>query len=328
MIMIGTIIGIIVGLVSIVLAAIFELRRRKYPKRMSFYILDAVRLTSPIVDELKNVTLVYNDKPITKTVSYLKTLFANSGTKDIDLQLIQKEDALSIILPNECRWLTVELKDKSKGLKVSLEIDETNPSILYVTGGVFKKDELFSFNAFIEGEFTKEDVEEKRISVSHRFYDTENIKVEKMYDVEEKGRKKLIFPLIYLIVMTIGLLFSLYMINNNVPAKFVEKELALDSVTLYSAYVGNMDSLIVVEDNKITFPWNITQFSLKDFNDKYEISTLVSTERKVMQIVVVILSILLVVIVIFFIVLFVMLDNPSQRKIIKRYSKLINMVNE
>ena len=89
-----------------------------------------------------------------------------------------------------------------------------------------------------------------------------------------------------------------------------------------------MDSLIVVEDNKITFPWNITQFSLKDFNDKYEISTLVSTERKVMQIVVVILSILLVVIVIFFIVLFVMLDNPSQRKIIKRYSKLINMVNE
>ena len=58
--MIGTIIGIIVGLVSIVLAAIFELRRRKYPKRMSFYILDAVRLTSPIVDELKNVTLVYN----------------------------------------------------------------------------------------------------------------------------------------------------------------------------------------------------------------------------------------------------------------------------
>ena len=244
------------------------------------------------------------------------------------MQLIQKEDALSIILPNECRWLTVELKDKSKGLKVSLEIDETNPSILYVTGGVFKKDELFSFNAFIEGEFTKEDVEEKRISVSHRFYDTENIKVEKMYDVEEKGRKKLIFPLIYLIVMTIGLLFSLYMINNNVPAKFVEKELALDSVTLYSAYVGNMDSLIVVEDNKITFPWNITQFSLKDFNDKYEISTLVSTERKVMQIVVVILSILLVVIVIFFIVLFVMLDNPSQRKIIKRYSKLINMVNE
>lgn len=328
MIMIGTIIGIIVGLVSIVLAAIFELRRRKYPKRMSFYILDAVRLTSPIVDELKNVTLVYNDKPITKTVSYLKTLFANSGTKDIDLQLIQKEDALSIILPNECRWLTVELKDKSKGLKVSLEIDETNPSILYVTGGVFKKDELFSFNAFIEGEFTKEDVEEKRISVSHRFYDTENIKVEKMYDVEEKGRKKLIFPLIYLIVMSIGLLFSLYMINNNVPAKFVERGLVLDSVPLYSAYVGNMDSLIVVEVNKIAFPWNINQFSLEDFNDKYEISTLVSTERKVMQIVVVILSILLVVIVIFFIVLFVMLDNPSQRKIIKRYSKLINMVNE
>lgn len=326
--MIGTIIGIIVGLVSIVLAAIFELRRRKYPKRMSFYILDAVRLTSPIVDELKNVTLVYNDKPITKTVSYLKTLFANSGTKDIDLQLIQKEDALSIILPNECRWLTVELKDKSKGLKVSLEIDETNPSILYVTGGVFKKDELFSFNAFIEGEFTKEDVEEKRISVSHRFYDTENIKVEKMYDVEEKGRKKLIFPLIYLIVMSIGLLFSLYMINNNVPAKFVERGLVLDSVPLYSAYVGNMDSLIVVEVNKIAFPWNINQFSLEDFNDKYEISTLVSTERKVMQIVVVILSILLVVIVIFFIVLFVMLDNPSQRKIIKRYSKLINMVNE
>lgn len=326
--MIGTIIGIIVGLVSIVLAAIFELRRRKYPKRMSFYILDAVRLTSPIVDELKNVTLVYDDKPITKTVSYLKTLFANSGTKDIDLQLIQKEDALSIILPNECRWLTVELKDKSKGLKVSLEIDETNPSILYVTGGVFKKDELFSFNAFIEGEFTKEDVEEKRISVSHRFYDTENIKVEKMYDVEEKGRKKLIFPLIYLIVMSIGLLFSLYMINNNVPAKFVERGLVLDSVPLYSAYVGNMDSLIVVEVNKIAFPWNINQFSLEDFNDKYEISTLVSTERKVMQIVVVILSILLVVIVIFFIVLFVMLDNPSQRKIIKRYSKLINMVNE
>jgi hypothetical protein len=148
--MIGTIIGIIVGLVSIVLAAIFEWSRRKYPKRMSFYILDAVRLTSPIVDELKNVTLVYDDKPITKTVSYLKTLFANSGTKDIDLQLIQREDALSIILPNECRWLTVELKDRSKGLKASLELDESNPSILYVTGGVFQKDELFSFIAFIE----------------------------------------------------------------------------------------------------------------------------------------------------------------------------------
>ena len=98
--MLGTVIGIIVGLASVVLAAVFEWRRKRYPKRMSFYILDAVRLTSPIVDELKNVTLVYDDKPITKTVSYLKTLFANSGTKDIDLQLIQKEDALSIKLPN------------------------------------------------------------------------------------------------------------------------------------------------------------------------------------------------------------------------------------
>lgn len=329
--MLGTvigIIGIIVGLASVVLAAVFEWRRKKYPKRMRFYILDAVRLTSPIVDELKNVTLVYDDKPITKTVSYLKTLFANSGTKDVDLQLIQKEDALSIKLPNECRWLTVELKDKSKGLKVSLEIDETDPSILYVTGGVFKKDELFSFDAFIEGEFTKEDVEEKRINVNHRFYDTENIKVEKMYDLEQKGRKKLIFPLIYSIVISIGSLFSLYMINNNVPAKFVEKELALDSVTLYSAYVGNMDSLIVVEDNKITFPWNITQFSLKDFNDKYELSTLVSKERKIMQMVCGILFILVVVMVIFFFVFFVMLDNPSQRKVIKRYSNLINTLNK
>ena len=222
----------------------------------------------------------------------------------------------------------MELKDKSKGLKVSLEIDETDPSILYVTGGVFKKDELFSFDAFIEGEFTKEDVEEKRINVNHRFYDTENIKVEKMYDLEQKGRKKLIFPLIYSIVISIGSLFSLYMINNNVPAKFVEKELALDSVTLYSAYVGNMDSLIVVEDNKITFPWNITQFSLKDFNDKYELSTLVSKERKIMQIVCGILFILVVVMVIFFFVFFVMLDNPSQRKIIKRYSNLINTLNK
>ena len=149
-----------------------------------------------------------------------------------------------------------------------------------------------------------------------------------MYDLEQKGRKKLIFSLIYSIVISIGSLFSLYMINNNVPAKFVEKELALDSVTLYSAYVGNMDSLIVVEDNKITFPWNITQFSLKDFNDKYELSTLVSKERKIMQIVCGILFILVVVMVIFFFVFFVMLDNPSQRKIIKRYSNLINTLNK
>ena len=82
--MLGTvigIIGIIVGLASVVLAAVFEWRRKKYPKRMSFYILDAVRLTSAIVDELKNVTLVYDDKPITKTVSYLKTLFAEKIKK-------------------------------------------------------------------------------------------------------------------------------------------------------------------------------------------------------------------------------------------------------
>lgn len=320
--MIGTIIGIIVGLVSIVLAAIFECRRRKYPKWMSFYVLDAVRLTSPIVDELKNVTLVYDDKPITKTVSYLKTLFANSGTEDIDLQLQQRGDILSIKLPNECRWLTVELKEKSKGLEISLEIDENNPSILYITGGVFRKDEMFSFDAFIEGELTKEDVEEKKINISHRFHNTENVKVEKMYDIEKKGEKRFIFPIIYSFVMSIVLLFSLYIISSNTPAKFVERDPQIDPIILYSAYVGNMDSLVVVRDNEIAFPWNRNQLSLHEFNDTYKISTLLSREQKSVHIMMVIVLVFFVIMLVFWIIL--IWKYRPRRKIVKRYLELIS----
>lgn len=283
--MIGVIIGCLISIIGIIITLVIEKHRNKYPKRMKFYILDAVRLTNPMVDKLEDIKLEYNGQRITNKVSYIKGLFYNEGDEDIILKENETEEGLTIELPSGYKWLSVNYKEHSDRLKVEFDIDKDNTSILHISSRVFKRAEIFSFDAFVEGEIEKRQKIKDKIKISHRFFNTAPIETETMYDIvhENESKKFVNISTSISIISLILMIFSSYILSTNAPARFKEKGVAGDSIVAYTAYVCPGDSIAIVEDVDILWPWNNNRFSIEEFNEKFEVTTYISKDGKIMR---------------------------------------------
>ena len=306
--MLGVIIGCLISAIGIIITIVIENHRNKYPKRMRFYILDAVRLTNPMVDKLEDIKLEYNGQPITNNVSYIKGLFFNEGNEDIVLKESETEEGLTIELPDGYRWLSVNYKEHSNRLKVEFDIDKDNASILHISSSVFKRTEIFSFDAFVEGEIEKRQDIQNIIKLSHRFYNIAPIKTETMYDIVQEK------------------IFFSYVLSTNAPARFHEKGVTSDSIVAYAAYVCPGDSIAIVEDVNILWPWNKNRFSIEEFNDKFEVTTYISRDSKIMRGITYVFIVMLVMMLILLVWIAIM---EKKRKEVRRiYTKLQKKSNQ
>lgn len=323
--MIGNIIGWGIGAIGVILALYFEYRRDKYPKRMKFYVLDAVRLTSPIVDKLQNIQLEYNGKKITQTVSYFKGLFSNIGNEDVSLKSSQSEEGISIKLPDECKWLSVNLKEHSDKLNVEFSIDTDDASLLHVCGGVFRRDELFSFDAFIEGELTKQKVHEKKLGITHRIANAENIKVETMYDIKKDRFNRAFFMSSSIFgILFFGIFaFMFYSMSLVSPVRYIDKTENEGNSIPYAAFVCDSDTIAVVcDDDMVIWPWSKNRYSFEEFSSRFTLSTYISTDRKWMCIIMMVVMILFVLI--FAVGLYGQIKETYRRNIRDQYLKILD----
>lgn len=266
------------GIISIIIAVVFgaigipsfivAISRKKYPKRMEFYVLDLVRIISPFVKQYDSIKLLHEGKE-TKNVSFIKGMCVSSGDEDILLEPKTHKGGMQVLLPAEYKWLEVHIQARSEGLYVSAEIDTDEPNILNISSELFKRDEVFTFDAYIEGEKNNR-LRIKEIKINHRIEGAEKVEPRyvSVYGVE--SRKKTFRSLIYLYVATIVMMASsTFLMVYDQPVRYVDKN---DTETIYTAAIMTPDTVSVSKGTDGVWPWNCERYSLDEFNSKFEIN--------------------------------------------------------
>lgn len=253
-----------VGIPSLVVA----ISRKKYPKRMEFYVLDLVRIISPYVRKYDSIKLLHEGKE-TKNVSFIKGMCVCSGDEDIVLKSNMQKGGMQVQLPAEYKWLEVHVQESSEGLEVGAEIDEDAPNVLNICSELFKRDEVFTFDAYIEGgKDSRLDLNE--IKVNHRINGAEKVepKYVRLYRGDYKKKSLWSLAIMYIAMMTAMTVFTFRTVYDQ-PMRYVDKN-NLEKV--YSATIINQDTVSVSEGAGGVLPWRSEQYTIDEFKAKFEIN--------------------------------------------------------
>lgn len=259
----ATILFGIIGIPSFVIAV----AKKKYPKRMEFYVLDLVRIISPLVRKYDSIKLLHNDQE-TKNVSFLRGMFLCVGDEDVELKSDNNSGGLQVSLPDGYKWLEVHPQECTKGLSVECTLDEEKPNIIHVSSDLFKRDETFTFDAYIEG---KDDgrLEYSKVKVGHRISNAGGIKTQKIDMSRTKANKKKLW--------LIGFMSILYLVLGGAtsygmfyerPIRYVDKQ---NKDLVYSATVIDNDSIAITRGINGVLPWKNIHLSIDEFNQRYDI---------------------------------------------------------
>lgn len=262
---VATILFGIIGIPSFIIA----IRKKKYPKRMEFYILDLVRIVSPLVPKYDSIRLLHNNKE-TRNVSFVRGMFLCEGEEDVELKSVGNRRGLRILLPNGYKWLEVHPQERTKGLKVKCTIDEKSPNIMHITAELFKRDEAFTFDAYVEGSDDTR-LESSRITVDHRLANTADIYARKINMAQmRKWKMRLWFACLYWVmcaILTCAMTFEIYYDR---PIRYVNKH-QQDKVC--SAVLISNDSIAISEGMNRVIPRKWERLSIDEFIQKYDIDT-------------------------------------------------------
>ena len=260
---IGVTLTIIFGIVSI----IFTIRKKQYPKRMEFYVLDNVRIISPFVRKYDSIKLLHNDKDI-QNVSFVRGMCVCVGDEDIALTSDSINGGLQFSLPDGYKCLEVHPQERSLGLDISCTIDQNRPSNLYVASKLFKREEAFTFDAYIEGNDDTRLLSDN-IKITHRLHNAEKMTSKHINISSVSHQKSKLWFSGIMLVLYIILFATTYMEYFDKPIRYVEKS---DEKAIYSATLVG-DSLLAVSKSKNgVLPWDATILSIQEFNDNYTIN--------------------------------------------------------
>lgn len=255
----------IIGIPSFVMA----IRKKKYPKQVEFYVLDLVRIISPLVRKYDSIKLLHNDKE-TKNVSFLRGMFVCVGDEDVELKAVENRGGMQVSLPDGYRWLEVHPQERTKGLDVNCAIDEQFPNIMYVTSELFKRDEAFTFDAYIEGKDDDRLVYSK-LKVEHRISNMGIIKTQKIDISRTKSSKKKLWSIGFMCVMYIVLAVAMsYGMMYDRPIRYVDKQGEND---IYSISLISCDSVAISKGRNGILPWRNKHLSIDEFTRDYSICT-------------------------------------------------------
>lgn len=259
-----TIISFVIGIISFV----GYLRDRKYPKKLNFYILDRVKIASPNEKLGEKIKITYNEQTIEGGVSYFKGLFVSAGREDANLKCDSTNDNIKVCLPPSCKWLEVRKAEQSEGLDLDIRIDEENPNCMVVKGGLFKKNELFSFDGFYEGKISNPQSASDIVSIKHRISNTGEIVAEEMPIAEYAYRKKERIGLAIITLITALCVAGMVILTAKQKSINFQR-IGEAKESIYSVQACSSDS-IEIRRGDDTFGKSTQICSLQEFNANYE----------------------------------------------------------
>ena len=145
--------GILISVLFGVWGVSLSLRRAKYPASLTFVLEQTVALLDDFATRIPNLSVLYKDTPIDKSVTLLSGYLVNDGDVDITPQMTERP--LSCELPGGCSWLEFKLTGVAEALCASGNIK--SPQTLELNFGLFRRDEAFSFQALalVDAEYAK-----------------------------------------------------------------------------------------------------------------------------------------------------------------------------
>ena len=117
----------IIGIIGIIATIILGYLGVKYTLKfrnkvqLTFYWEEAISLFDSIVKEWKLFDIKYNNKPINPSLVLLKCCIVNSGTSDIDKNIVHQP--LKMILPEYLNTIQGQTGNFSEGLVIKPKID-------------------------------------------------------------------------------------------------------------------------------------------------------------------------------------------------------------
>ena len=302
----------LVGVVSLYLV----LRRKKYPKRIEFDVLDLVRIIGPTVHKYDSVKLMHNDKE-TQNVSFMRCMCMNVGDEDVALLSETKKDGLQIELPSDYQWLEAHVQERTKGLDVDLAIDKKHPNVLNVRSTLFKRDEVFTFDAYFDAK-RDERLKWDDIKINHRISDADKVSTHYVSMARSRMRKWDILQVgasyVFLLIVMCMVAFSSVI---NRPFRYVDKN---DIEAVYSAKLLEDNVVAVSSGRSGVMPWNYEEYAIDEFNDKFE----VKATRSQMSI----STMIIFLIVLFGLALLIFCDLGYRYGKYRREKKVLDIYNE
>lgn len=181
----GILISVLFGIWGIYLS----LRRTKYPASLTFVREQTVALLDDFATRIPNLSVLYKDTPVDKSVVLLSGYLVNDGNVDITPQMTERP--LSCELPGSCSWLEFKLTGAAEALSATGNIK--SPQTLELNFGLFRRDEAFSFQALalVGAEYAKKKPTAlaEALRWSHRIAGLGAIKTTTLPEPETKSKK-------------------------------------------------------------------------------------------------------------------------------------------
>lgn len=307
------VLGVGIGIPSLIVA----LSRKKYPKRMEFYVLDLVRIISPLVHKYDSIKLLHNDKE-TQNVSFLRGMFVCSGDEDVILKPEGNNRGLRVSLPLGYHWLEVHPQEGTNGLKVDCKIDEKRAGVMYITSDLFKRDEAFTFDAYIEGG-DNDRLATKNIKVSHRLLNAGKIETRRvnLFGIMSKKRKLWLFGMIYAMIILLGCLSTFGLLYDR-PIRYVDKN---NTESIYSAMLAKTDTVAISKGGHGMNPWEQEYMSIEDFKQNYDMYTQ-CPEKTAWDVMIVVVFPICVCVFLVSVFIFMIASYRRQKKVVDMYCKI------
>lgn len=315
------------GIISIAIAVLFgaigipsfivAISRKKYPKRMEFYVLDLVRIISPLIHKYDSIKLLHNDKE-TQNVSFLRGMFVCSGDEDVVLKPDGNNKGLRVSLPLGYHWLEVHPQEGTNGLKVDCKIDEKRANVMYITSELFKRDEAFTFDAYIEGG-DNDRLATKNIKVNHRLLNAGKIETHRvdLFSMLSKKRKLWLFGVIYAMIILLGCLSTFGLLYDR-PIRYVDKQ---NTDNICSAILVKTDTVAISKGRNGINPWKQEYMSIEDFKQNYDLYTQ-CPEKTVWDIMIIVVFPICVCVFLVSVFIFMVASYRRQKKVADMYCKI------
>lgn len=137
----GVLVSVLFGVLGIYLA----LRRTRYPASLTFVREQSIALLDDFATKLPNLSVLYKDTPIDKSVVLISGYLVNDGGVDLTPEMVEKP--LLCLLPGRCSWLEFKITTAADALHAESYV--LNDSEVEIRFGLFRRDESFAFQALV-----------------------------------------------------------------------------------------------------------------------------------------------------------------------------------
>lgn len=203
--------GIIGVLATILVAYLFYrlARIQRYPSMLTYCVLNHSRIASSFPD----LSLTYKGHCVTKDLYNIEILIFN--TRSSDVCAAAPESLITLVLPNDSKWIDVRIKGHSQNVRGSIGINTQDSSKAGLCFSLLRNNEFIIIDTLIESNNSLINKSNHIFKIEHRIPNLDSFEfVPYSPDTRYKGiRYTYISIIVMLIVMVTGALSVLYSPN-------------------------------------------------------------------------------------------------------------------